>query len=184
MTKAKALTAAKQRCQNERLRDAGHRQFFKRQPGHYLQCAFICLCQRIWGRRRKDFLRALIVSDLIAIHEVFDRYAFRLLWSCQCCGWGWSRDRFVRGGYEEIIHTVSNTLGIVSGIVCDGAQRLLALPRSLLPSMRLSLANMYKTVRNLKAGTVSLPAISNRRSKISASLAKRVCAPPIKRSLR
>ena len=55
--------------------------------------------------------------------EVRDRPFVRLLRGHQRRLWSGGGDRLsVRGGYEEIAHTVVNALAVVSGVVCDGAK--------------------------------------------------------------
>ena len=73
----------------------------------------------------KDKLyRALVVSNLIAIHEKtgigsLSAYCGAVTAGCAAgCGIAYLHG----GGYDEIAHTLVNSLAIVSGIICDGAK--------------------------------------------------------------
>ena len=76
------------------------------------------------GSSREDLYRALIVSNLIAIHiksGIGPLSAFCGAVSAGCaagCGIAW----LMGGRLEEIAHTLVNSIAIVSGIVCDGAK--------------------------------------------------------------
>ena len=76
------------------------------------------------GRSREELLRALVVSDLCAIH--LKTYIGRLSAFCGavCAGAGAGAGIcFLEGGrMREVAHTLVNALGISSGIVCDGAK--------------------------------------------------------------
>ncbi|MFR8548938.1 MAG: serine dehydratase subunit alpha family protein [Lachnospiraceae bacterium] len=69
-------------------------------------------------------LRALALSNLIAIHEKTG--IGRLSAYCGAVSAGAAAGAGIAylcgGGYEEVVHTVVNALAIVSGIVCDGAK--------------------------------------------------------------
>ena len=75
-------------------------------------------------RSREELLRALVVSDLCAIH--LKTYIGRLSAFCGavCAGAGAGAGIcFLEGGrLREVAHTLVNALGISSGIVCDGAK--------------------------------------------------------------
>jgi L-cysteine desulfidase len=76
------------------------------------------------GRDRDDLYRALVLSNLVSIHE---KTGIGTL-SAHCgavsaaAGAGAGISYLLGGGYEAAIHTVVNCLAIVSGIVCDGAK--------------------------------------------------------------
>ena len=68
--------------------------------------------------------RALVLSNLITIHQKTG--IGRLSAYCGAvsagCGSGAGIAYLYGGGYEEISHTIVNSLAIVSGIICDGAK--------------------------------------------------------------
>lgn len=76
------------------------------------------------GSSREELYRALIVSNLIAIHiksGIGPLSAFCGAVSAGCaagCGIAW----LMGGRLEEIAHTLVNSIAIVSGIICDGAK--------------------------------------------------------------
>lgn len=76
------------------------------------------------GVSEEKLLRALVLSNLIAIHEKTP--IGRLSAYCGAvsagAGAGAGIAYLCGGGYEAVIHTVINALAIVSGIVCDGAK--------------------------------------------------------------
>lgn len=73
---------------------------------------------------KKKLYRALVVSNLIAIHQKY--YIGSLSAYCgavsAACGAGAGITYISGGGYEEVSLTIVNTLGNVGGIVCDGAK--------------------------------------------------------------
>jgi len=73
---------------------------------------------------RETLLRALIVSDLITIHQktgigCLSAYCGAISAGCGCgCGIA-----YLKGGrYYEIAHTLVNAIAILSGTICDGAK--------------------------------------------------------------
>jgi L-cysteine desulfidase len=77
-----------------------------------------------WGKDRDSLIRALVVSDLTAIH--LKSGIGRLSAYCGVVSAGAAAGAgitYLHGGrMEEIAHTIVNALAIVSGIVCDGAK--------------------------------------------------------------
>lgn len=73
---------------------------------------------------KEKLYRALVVSNLIAVHEKtgigrLSAYCGAVSAGCAAgCGIAYLQD----GGYNEIAHTLVNSLAIVSGIICDGAK--------------------------------------------------------------
>lgn len=73
---------------------------------------------------RETLLRALIVSDLITIHQktgigCLSAYCGAISAGCGCgCGIAYLNG----GGYYEIAHTLVNSIAILSGTICDGAK--------------------------------------------------------------
>jgi L-cysteine desulfidase len=76
------------------------------------------------GSSDEDLLRALIVSNLVTIHQKTG--IGRLSAYCGAvsagCGAGAGIAWLHGGRFEEIAHTVVNALATVSGIICDGAK--------------------------------------------------------------
>lgn len=82
----------------------------------------------IWARERSfsedALLRALIVSDLVTIHQKtgIGRLSAFCGAVCAGCGAGAGIAYLEGGGYDGVAHTVVNALAIISGMVCDGAK--------------------------------------------------------------
>lgn len=76
------------------------------------------------GASREKLYRALVISDLVTIHQ--KQYIGRLSAFCGAvsagCGAAAGIAYLKGGGYREIAHTVVNGLAISSGIICDGAK--------------------------------------------------------------
>lgn len=77
-----------------------------------------------WEVSREKMYRALVVSNLIAIHQ--KHYIGSLSAYCgavsAACGAGAGITYMYGGSYEQVSLTIINTLGNVGGIVCDGAK--------------------------------------------------------------
>ena len=73
---------------------------------------------------REALYRALVVSNLIAIHQ--KKYIGSLSAYCgavsAACGAGAAITYMTGGSYEEVSNTIVNTIANVGGIVCDGAK--------------------------------------------------------------
>jgi len=69
--------------------------------------------------------RALILSNLVALHQ--KAYLDRLSAVCgavnAACGSGAGITYLYGGNKEQICHTITNTLAIMSGMICDGAKQ-------------------------------------------------------------
>ena len=76
------------------------------------------------GAPHTTLLRALIVSNLVTIHQKTG--IGRLSAFCGAinagCGAGAGIAYLYGGGYDAVAHTLVNALAIVSGIICDGAK--------------------------------------------------------------
>lgn len=76
------------------------------------------------GSSKEDLLRALVVSNLVTIHQKTG--IGRLSAYCGAvsagCGAGAGIAWLHGGRFEEVAHTVVNALATVSGIICDGAK--------------------------------------------------------------
>lgn len=77
-----------------------------------------------WEVSREKMYRALVVSNLIAIHQ--KHYIGSLSAYCgavsAACGAGAGITYMYGASYEQVSLTIINTLGNVGGIVCDGAK--------------------------------------------------------------
>lgn len=76
------------------------------------------------GSTREELYRALIVSNLVAIHEKSGIGTLSAFCGAVSAGAGAGAGIACLHGasYDEVAHTVTNALAIVSGIVCDGAK--------------------------------------------------------------
>ena len=76
------------------------------------------------GSSREELIRAIIVSDLITIHQktgigCLSAYCGAISAGCGCgCGIAFLNG----GGYSEVAHTLVNAVAILSGTICDGAK--------------------------------------------------------------
>lgn len=76
------------------------------------------------GAADEDLIRALVLSNLVSIHQRYGMGRLGAFCGAVCAGAaaGAGITHLRGGGYEEICRTVSNALAIVSGMVCDGAK--------------------------------------------------------------
>lgn len=76
------------------------------------------------GASREKLLRALVVSNLVTIHQKTSIGRLSAFCGAVSAGCGAAAGiAYLHGdGYEVIAHTVVNTLAILSGMVCDGAK--------------------------------------------------------------
>lgn len=76
------------------------------------------------GADEEQILRALVLSNLTAIHEKTGIGTLSAYCGAVSAGAGAGAGiAWLHGGdYQDVIHTVVNALAIVSGIVCDGAK--------------------------------------------------------------
>ena len=76
------------------------------------------------GKSHEELCRALVVSNLIALHQ--KKYIGSLSAYCgavcAACGSGAAITYLHGGGYEAVSRTIINTIANVGGIVCDGAK--------------------------------------------------------------
>lgn len=75
-------------------------------------------------RSEEELLRALIVSNLVTIHQKTSIGRLSAFCGAVSAGVGAAAGiSFLHnGGYEEISHTIVNALAILSGMTCDGAK--------------------------------------------------------------
>jgi len=76
------------------------------------------------GKSREELLRALLVSDLITIHQktgigCLSAYCGAISAGCGC---GAGICYLLGGDYDDIAHTLVNAVAILSGTICDGAK--------------------------------------------------------------
>ena len=82
----------------------------------------------VWARERgfseDALLRALIVSDLVTIHQKTGIGRLSAFCGAVCAGCGAGAGiAYLEGfGYDGVAHAVVNALAIISGMVCDGAK--------------------------------------------------------------
>jgi len=82
----------------------------------------------VWAREKgyseEKILRALIVSNLVTVHQKtgIGRLSAFCGAVCAGCGAGAGIAYLEDGGYDAVAHTLVNALAIISGMVCDGAK--------------------------------------------------------------
>lgn len=76
------------------------------------------------GISRDRLLRAVLLSDLVTIHQKTEIGRLSAFCGAVCagCGAACGVAYLLGGGYEVIKHTIVNTLAVSAGIVCDGAK--------------------------------------------------------------
>ena len=77
-----------------------------------------------YGATHEQLCRALVVSNLVAIHQ--KKYIGSLSAYCgvvsAACGAGAGIAYLLHCSYEEICNTITNTIANIGGMVCDGAK--------------------------------------------------------------
>ena len=75
------------------------------------------------GKTQEELYRALCVSNLIALHEKTGIGKMSAFCGAMCAGSAAGGDRLSSGrGFSNDFETIISSLGIVSGMVCDGAK--------------------------------------------------------------
>lgn len=76
------------------------------------------------GYPEEEMIRALIVSDLVTVHQKtgIGRLSAFCGAVCAGCGAGAGIAYLENGSYDAVAHTLVNALAIISGMVCDGAK--------------------------------------------------------------
>lgn len=103
---------------------------------------------------KEKLYRALVVSNLIAVHEKtgigrLSAYCGAVSAGCAAgCGIAYLQG----GGYNEIAHTLVNALAIVSGIICDGAKPSCAAKIASSVEAGILGYHMYKNNQEFKGG--------------------------------
>ena len=103
---------------------------------------------------KEKLYRALIISNLVAIHEKTGIGTLSAYCGAVSAGAGAGAGIVYLHGdsYEAAIHTVVNALAIVSGIVCDGAKASCAAKIASSVDAALLGYNMYKCNQEFKGG--------------------------------
>ena len=103
---------------------------------------------------KEKLYRALIISNLVAIHEKTGIGTLSAYCGAVSAGAGAGAGivYLCGDGYEAAIHTVVNALAIVSGIVCDGAKASCAAKIASSVDAALLGYNMYKCHQEFKGG--------------------------------
>jgi L-cysteine desulfidase len=109
---------------------------------------------REFGANHETLLRALVLSNLTAIHQKTGIGTLSAYCGAVSAGAGAGAGiaYLCGGGYEEVIHTVVNSLAIVSGIVCDGAKASCAAKIASSVDAAILGYNMYKRGQEFKGG--------------------------------
>lgn len=99
-------------------------------------------------------LRALVLSNLTAIHQKTGIGTLSAYCGAVSAGAGAGAGiaYLCGGGYEEVKHTVVNSLAIVSGIVCDGAKASCAAKIASSVDAAILGYNMFKRGQQFKGG--------------------------------
>lgn len=103
---------------------------------------------------KEKLYRALAVSNLVAIHEKagigrLSAYCGAVSAGCAAgCGIAY----LYGGGYEELAHTLVNSVAIVSGIICDGAKASCAAKIASSVEAGILGYHMYKNGQEFKYG--------------------------------
>ncbi|PRR83782.1 serine dehydratase subunit alpha family protein [Clostridium vincentii] len=103
---------------------------------------------------KEKLYRALVISDLVTIHQKtgIGRLSAYCGVICAGAGSGAGIAYLYGGSYKEIAHTIVNALAIVSGIVCDGAKASCAAKIATAVDAGILGYNMYKEGQQFKAG--------------------------------
>lgn len=103
---------------------------------------------------KEKLYRALIISNLVAIHEKTGIGTLSAYCGAVSAGAGAGAGivYLCGDGYQAAIHTVVNALAIVSGIVCDGAKASCAAKIASSVDAALLGYNMYKCNQEFKGG--------------------------------
>lgn len=103
---------------------------------------------------QENLLRALVVSNLVTIHQKTG--IGRLSAYCGAvsagCGSGAGIAYLLGGDYKEVAHTLVNSLAVISGIICDGAKASCAAKIATAVDAGILGYYMYKQGQQFKAG--------------------------------
>lgn len=103
---------------------------------------------------REKLMRAVLLSDLVTIH--LKTGIGKLSAYCGAVSAGSGSGAGIAylngGGYEEISHTIVNSLAIVSGVICDGAKASCAAKIAIAVEAGIMGYSMYREGQEFKAG--------------------------------
>lgn len=109
---------------------------------------------RFLGANQEKLYRALLVSDLVTIHQKSG--IGRLSAYCGAVsagvGAGAGIAYLLDGGYEAIAHTIVNAVAIISGTICDGAKPSCAAKIAASVDAGILGYSMYKNHQEFKSG--------------------------------
>ena len=107
-----------------------------------------------WNKSEDEMLRALIVSDLVTLLQKRGIGRLSAFCGATVAGIGAAAGvAYLDGGrYKEISHTVVNALGIISGMICDGAKASCAAKISAAIDSGLFGYYMYKNNQQFRSG--------------------------------
>ena len=106
------------------------------------------------GKSEDELIRALIVSNLITVHQksgigCLSAYCGAISAGCGCgCGICYLQG----GGYREIAHTLVNSLAILSGTICDGAKASCAAKIAMAVEAGIMGYDMFKAGHQFRGG--------------------------------
>ena len=106
------------------------------------------------GIDHETLLRALIVSDLVTVHQkegigCLSAYCGAISAGCGC---GAGISYLLGGRYHEIAHTIVNAVAILSGTICDGAKPSCAAKIAMAVEAGVMGYNMARTGRQFYGG--------------------------------
>lgn len=103
---------------------------------------------------KEKLYRALIISDLVTIHQKTGIGRLSAYCGAVCAGAGSGAGiaYLYGGGYREISHTIVNALSIVSGMICDGAKASCAAKIATAVDAGILGYHMFKEGQQFKSG--------------------------------
>ncbi|MBU3110029.1 L-cysteine desulfidase family protein [Clostridium lacusfryxellense] len=103
---------------------------------------------------KEKLYRALIISDLVTIHQKTGIGRLSAYCGAVCAGAGSGAGiaYLYGGGYREISHTIVNALSIVSGMICDGAKASCAAKIAVAVDAGILGCYMFKQGQQFKGG--------------------------------
>lgn len=107
-----------------------------------------------WNSSKEEMLRALIISDLVTLELKKGIGRLSAFCGATVAGIGAAAGiTYLDGGdYKSISHTIVNALGIISGMICDGAKASCAAKISSAIEAGILGYNMYKNKQQFRSG--------------------------------
>ena len=114
----------------------------------------VIIYAREYGISRENLLRALIVSNLVTVHQkagigCLSAYCGAISAGCGC---GAGIAYLLGSNYSQIAHTIVNAVAILSGTICDGAKPSCAAKIAMAVEAGILGYEMAKTGRQFYAG--------------------------------